>query len=132
MAYWNSKFGNLPAPRPPKRLCGYYVTPMFAFRWDQAPKDMAELIGWIPFTMQTQTGSLATTLALKHSTNLPEADLPGGPLALPTRAYPRDLRAGLDGGAVRRAARRRQPGFPRAPALRMSKMAFKHRMVTRA
>ena len=77
MAYWNSKFGNLPAPRLPKRLCGYYVTPMFAFRWDQAPKDMAELIGWIPFTMQTQTGSLATTLALKHSTTLPEADLPG-------------------------------------------------------
>jgi hypothetical protein len=73
--YWNSRFGNLTFGPAPARLCGYSITPLFTMRWEHTPADMVSTLGFVPHTMQVQTGSLITTLAGNHATTLPEADL---------------------------------------------------------
>lgn len=76
--YWNSAFSGF-TPEPgtrPERLCGYTVTDMFTFREDQTPADLAEMIAFVPGTMQVQLGALASTLETEYDVTLSEDQLP--------------------------------------------------------
>jgi hypothetical protein len=75
--YWNSVFGNFEPPPQPARLCGYTFTPLFTFRRDQKPADLAEFIGFVPSTMVTQLEGMKTVLRTKGVPDMAEDLLPG-------------------------------------------------------
>jgi hypothetical protein len=71
--YWNAAFANLVPEEPPARTCGYTITPIFTFRWDQEP--LAEVVTNAPSTMLVLLGGLETLLG-EHDVSLPREQLP--------------------------------------------------------
>jgi hypothetical protein len=75
--YWNSMMGAAYLPQdPPERICGYTITPMFTFRWDQTPMDLVEQLQWTPDSMITQTGGFQSLLSMDYGVTVSDEDAP--------------------------------------------------------
>jgi hypothetical protein len=52
------------------------LTPIFTFRWDQTPADLASFIASVPSTMQVQLGGFETILLTTYGVTIPDAEIP--------------------------------------------------------
>lgn len=68
--YWNAAFNNFVPGERPARPCGYTITPIFTFRWDQEP--LTDFVRTAPRTMVVQFGGLESLLGLHGVELLPE------------------------------------------------------------
>jgi hypothetical protein len=76
--YWNSMMGAAYEPQdPPERICGYTITPMFTFRWDQNPMDLVDQLQWTPDTMVTQTEAFRSLLSMDYGVTVNAGDESG-------------------------------------------------------
>ena len=75
--YWNSMMGAGYEPQAaPKRICGYTITPLFTFRWDQTPLDLLEQLQWTPATMATQAEAFKSLLFMDYGVTVDDENEP--------------------------------------------------------
>ena len=73
-SYWLTVHSSWMPESRPSRVCGYTITPIFTWRWDQDP--LAGAIRFTPSTMLTQTEAFKTILQTDYALALPDEQLP--------------------------------------------------------
>ena len=72
--YWLDVMGySGTAPRPPC-LCGYTITPIFRFRWDQDP--LVDVLRWTPINLETQLDGFGFILESEYGLSVDASVLP--------------------------------------------------------
>ncbi len=72
--YWNSVMASYELPERPARICGYTITPMFRFRWDQDAQ--VDQLRWTPSILETQHDGFSNTLQELYGVTPGESDIP--------------------------------------------------------
>lgn len=70
--YWNSVMGGYEVPERPERICGYTITPVFTFRWDQTP--LIDQLKWAPSIMQTQSDGFKNYMNTSYGITVSDND----------------------------------------------------------
>jgi hypothetical protein len=73
-SYWLSVFSNFELPRRPSRICGYTITPIFRYRWDQEP--VVDQLRWTPSTLETQCDGFKNILADDYGFIIEDGQVP--------------------------------------------------------
>jgi hypothetical protein len=73
-SYWLSVFSNFELPERPSRICGYTITPIFTYRWDQAP--VIDQLRWTPSTLEIQCDAFKNVLAEDYGITIEDEKVP--------------------------------------------------------
>jgi len=75
-SYWLAAFSSMDTGPRPARLCAYTLTPIFTFRWDRTPADLADFIASAAGTMQVQFEGFKTILDSDYGVTIPDDQIP--------------------------------------------------------
>jgi hypothetical protein len=73
-SYWLSVFSNFELPERPSRICGYTITPIFTYRWDQTP--VVDQLRWTPSTLEIQYDAFKNVLTDDYGLSIEDAKVP--------------------------------------------------------
>lgn len=73
-SYWLCVMSGFELPERPSCICGYTITPIFCYRWDQTP--VVDQLRWTPSTLETQCDAFKTVLAGDYGITVQDAQIP--------------------------------------------------------